>query len=126
MRCNRLCYYPEEEPDVIFRSIWVRKLFSKIIEEQSPDGANSQLESLRNALEDCSVYAAPHRSAVPAVPAVKDDGLPAAPPPRAVEPGMKNADVVVPVPAAPKQAKQEEKKQEPEAGSAPEEGAQHE
>jgi len=34
MRCNRLCYYPEEEPDVIFRSIWVRKLFSKIIVER--------------------------------------------------------------------------------------------
>ncbi len=81
-------------------------------EDRWPD-----IESLRNALEDCSVYAAPHRSAVPVVPAVKDDGLPAVPPPRAVEPGMKNADVVVPVPAAPKQAKQEEKKQEPEKKS---------
>ena len=82
-------------------------------EERWPD-----IASLRGALEDCSVYAAPQRSAGSG--SAKDGALPDAPPPRAVEPGMKNADVVVPVPAAPKPAekpkpqKSAEKKPEPE------------
>lgn len=71
-------------------------------EERWPD-----VESLRAALEDCSVYAAaPER---PAVAPKEDKNIPAAPPPRAVEPGMKNAEVVVPVPPAPQPTKSAEK-----------------
>ena len=83
----------DELSQIILRAVAYRE------EERWPD-----VESLRAALEDCSVYAA-H----PEAPADGADGLPAAPPPRAVEPGMKNADVVVPVPAVPQPPKHAEK-----------------
>ena len=64
----------EELAQIILRAAAYRE------EERWPD-----IASLRSALEDCRVYAAPAAG-----------GASAVPPPRAVEPGMKNADTVAP------------------------------